>query len=222
MNGLDKAVELVLKWTAQRQKDRAEAKALLEALTKDCHDAIQVWQGYLNAPGAAGDQWAVMSWIGPTRAKQLHEINLAAKARVHALGQLAGPAVGRFIDLEPDVIEMGYGQLKPGETGMDAAKTAIKTMEDRVRQLHAQLNRLRTAVIAPDKKPAKSAAAKPRPRHPRRAALASATAPGVALPPASMQSSIRSAKSPGKKPAAKQAARKVVPKQSAKKAPKKK
>src|SRR3989344_7015614 len=36
--------------------------------------------------------------------------------------------------------------------------------------------------------------AKPQPRHPGRAALASATAPGVALPPASMQSSIPSAK----------------------------
>lgn len=170
MNGLDKAVELVLKWTAQRQKDRAEAKALLEALIQDGQDAIQVWQGFLNAPGAAGDQRAVMSWIGPTRAKQLHEINLAAKARVHALGQLAGPAVGRFIDLEPDVIEMGYGQLKPGETGMDAAKAAIKTMEDRVRQLRVQLDRLRTTATAPGKKPAKPAARQVKPKKPAKKA----------------------------------------------------
>ncbi|MDO8704616.1 MAG: hypothetical protein Q7J84_06650 [Sulfuricaulis sp.] len=152
MNSLDRAIELVWQWKADRQARRADVLDRLETVVKDCQAAVQVWQGYLDKPGAPGDHWTIVSWIGPVRAKQLHDINLRAKQNIEELCRMAGPQAGRFIGLEEnvDVIEMAYRMLKPNETGTDAAKSAVQTMQQRMDYLRGLMQRLRAA--KPDRK----------------------------------------------------------------------
>jgi hypothetical protein len=152
MDSLDRAIDLVSRWKADRGKQRAEVLARLEGVIKDCQAAIKVWQDFLDKPGAPGDQWTIVSWVGPNRAKQLHEINLRAKASVEDICRLAGPAAGRFAVLDDDVIEMAYRQLKPGESGIDAAKTAVANTQKYMDYLRGLIERARSA-----KAPASSA-----------------------------------------------------------------
>jgi hypothetical protein len=145
MDSLDRAIELVMRWKADRQKQRADVVSRLEAVVKECQAAVQVWQGYLAKPGAPGDQWTIVSWVGPDRAKQLHEINLRAKQNVEEACRMAGPRSGRFVALDDDVIEMAYRMLKPGETGVDAAKSAVQKMQERMDYIRGLMQRIRAA-----------------------------------------------------------------------------
>lgn len=165
MNSLEKAVELVLGWPAKRRAQRAEIVNRLEAVIKDCRAALDIWQGYLNTPGAPGERWVLVSWIGPERAKRLHEINLSAKGRLKALADAAGPEAGRFILFEEDVIEMAYRLLNDGETGPDAAKVAVAHMTERIARLNELVQRLRSAKPPATKATPKTAkkAARPKP-----------------------------------------------------------
>ena len=172
MDSLDRAVELISRWKADRQKQRAEALTRLETVGKECQSAVQVWQGYLDKPGAPGDQWTIISWIGPERAKQLHDINLRAKENIEAVCRLAGPQAGRFIALEAsaNMIESAYRMLKPGESGTDAARAAVQRQQERFEYIRGLIQRIRSGKpegkTAPAKKSTsgkakKKAAAKP-------------------------------------------------------------
>ncbi len=173
MDSLDRAIDLVSRWKTDRKKERVEVLARFDGVIKDCQAAIEVWQNYLDKPGAPGDHWTLVSWVGPDRAKQLHEINLRAKASVEEVCRLAGPAAGRFIALDEDVIEMAYRQLKPGETGIEAAKTAVGNLQACKDYLRGLMERVRN-VKAPKvpagksapKKTKKKSAAKPAKKKP--------------------------------------------------------
>ncbi len=156
MYSLDKAVGLVTKWPADRKKERDEIISLLEEVIKDCRNAIQVWQGYLDAPGDPGDRWTLISWMGPERVKQLHEINLSAKEHIKRVSGIAGPEASRFIIFDEDIIEMAYRQLRPDETGPDAAKAAVQVMNGRIDYVRGLIERIRST--APTGKPAVKAA----------------------------------------------------------------
>lgn len=161
MDSLDRAIDLVSRWKADRGKQRAEVLARLEGVIKDCQAASKVWQDFLDKPGAPGGEWTIMSWVGPSRAKQLHEINLRAKASVEEVCRLAGPAAGRFAGLDEDVIEMAYRQLKPGESGIEAAKTAVANTQKYIDYLRGLIERVRNAKVpAAGKSPAKQAGKK--------------------------------------------------------------
>lgn len=156
MNSLDTAVEL-LRQPRAAGKARAAARALLVATADDLRAAIRVWEEYLAQPGADGDRFALMSWIGPARAKELHGICLRANEHVETVCRLAGPAAGRFAALEDDLVETAYRQLKPGETGPAAAKVAIETMQSRLKYLDDLMKRIDSAgtVRNPSKRPAR-------------------------------------------------------------------
>ncbi len=160
MDSLDRAVELISRWKADRQKQRAEVLTRLETVVKECQSAIQVWQGYLDKPGAPGDQWTIVSWVGPERAKQLHDINLRAKENVEAVCRLAGPAAGRFIALEAnvDVVEMAYRMLTPNESGTDAARAAVQRQQARIDTIRGLMERIRAGKPAGKKSAAKKKA----------------------------------------------------------------
>ena len=143
MNSLDRAAELVLRWKANRQNERQQVLTNLEATVKDCQAAQQVWQGFLDKPGAPGDQRTIISWVGAVRAKQLFDINLEAKQKVEHVCQMAGPEAGRFIMFDEDVIELAYRQLKSDETGLDAAKNAIEHLQARGNYLRGLIDRIR-------------------------------------------------------------------------------
>jgi len=157
MDSLDRAIELVMRWKADRQKQRADVLSRLDAVMRECQATVQVWQGYLAKPGAPGDQWTIVSWVGPDRAKQLHEINLRAKQNVEEVCRMAGPRSGRFVALDDDVIEMAYRMLKPGETGVDAAKTAVQKMQERMDYIRGLMQRIRAARTSSPGAPAKAA-----------------------------------------------------------------
>ncbi len=133
MDSLGTAVSLIARWKPNQQKGRDEIIKGLNALARLAEQAMRVWQDYLAKPGADGDRFALMSWIGPERAKQLHEINLEAKAAVHRIAELAGPDAGRFSFLDEEPIEMAYRQLKEGETGPEAAQAAVEKLKARSR-----------------------------------------------------------------------------------------
>lgn len=164
MDSLDRAMELVTRWKADRQKPRTDVLARLEAVVKECQAAIQVWQGYLAKPGAPGDQWTIVSWIGPERAKQLHEINLRAKQSVEDVCRMAGPRSGRFVALDEDVIEMAYRMLTPGETGPDAANAAVRKIQERMDYVRGLMQRLRSAKPEGKSAPARTAGKKAAPK----------------------------------------------------------
>jgi len=157
MDSLDRAIELVMRWKADRQKQRADVLSRLDAVMRECQATVQVWQGYLAKPGTPGDQWTIVSWVGPDRAKQLHEINLRAKQNVEEVCRMAGPRSGRFVALDDDVIEMAYRMLKPGETGVDAAKTAVQKMQERMDYIRGLMQRIRAARPSLPGAPAKAA-----------------------------------------------------------------
>jgi hypothetical protein len=165
MDSLDRAIELVIRWKADRQKQRADVLSRLDAVVKECQTAVQVWHGYLAKPGAQGDQWTIISWVGPDRAKQLHEINLRAKQNVEEVCRMAGPRSGRFVALDDDVIEMAYRMLKPGETGVDAAKTAVQRLQERMDYIRGLMQRLRTAKPTSKGTPAAAFGKKPAAKH---------------------------------------------------------
>lgn len=149
MNTLEQAVHGK---AAQNPKARGAMAAELERLGQDCAAAINVWKDFLAKPVNQGDPWSIVAWVGPARAKQLHEINLAARTRMQVIANLAGGEAARLMDYEEEPIEMAYRQLKPGETGVDAANAAVAKLTERARlfeRLRAELG----------KAPAKSAAA---------------------------------------------------------------
>lgn len=161
MDSLDRAIDLVSRWKADRNKQRAEVVTCLESVIKDCEAAGKIWQDFLDKPGAPGNERSPMSWVGPDRARQLHEINLRAKARVAEICRLAGPVAGRFAALDEDMIEMAYRQLQPGESGIDAARTALQNMRARMDYLKGLIERMRSAKApAAGKKSAKKAGKK--------------------------------------------------------------
>ncbi len=173
MYSLERAVELVSRWPSGKDKERARLAGLVDELVGRCQEAKKVWEGYLASPGAPGNQFALMSWIGAARTKQLHEINLVAREALLRLTAAAGPGAGRIANFDDDVIEMAYRQLQPGETGTDAAKKAIIRLDEQIGYLGSLRQRLLTAKGKPapaakpaagKKKPAakKAAAAKPR------------------------------------------------------------
>jgi hypothetical protein len=175
MYSLDKAVEQVLRWTAARQKERQQVVALLGELVRHCEEASKVWSGYLASPGPDGDKFAIVTWIGAERAKQLHELNLKARADLQALAKLAGPPVSRVVGLDDDVIEMAYRSLMPGETGPQAAQASIDALKQRIQYLQGLRARIEKTPpakggSAPAKKATKSAAGKPAAKKPAKKA----------------------------------------------------
>jgi len=157
MKSLDLAVERVLGWSAARKAERAEVLALMGELLKDCERAVRIWQEYLDSPGAPGDVFSLVTWMGAARVKALHEVHLDARQRVYRICELADPKLARLVLLEEDLIEMAFRGLKPGETGPDAARSGVEIMNGRAAHLRALADRIRST-------PPRAGAAKGAPR----------------------------------------------------------
>lgn len=191
MQILDQAVEVMRKQGA----DGARAAAALEAIAASGEEAARIWQGYLNSPGAPGDKYTVVSWVGSERARQLYDLSLKAKEQVKAVCAAAG-AEARFLVLDESPIVLAYGGLKEGETGPQAAQAALAMQQATNKHLRGLADKVRSV------KPGAAKKAAPRP-----AGKAPTKKPTAKKKPATK-------KSAPKKPATK--------KKVAKKAPKKK
>jgi hypothetical protein len=174
----------------------AAVAAKLEAIAVLGEEAARVWQEYLAKPGAPGDKYTLVSWIGADRARQLYELHLRVAALVEEVCAAAGPQA-RFLVLDESPVVMAYAQLREGETGPQAAQqrfAAQQAMNKHIRDLANQVRNLKPGTAKAGAKPAGQ-----KPAVPARAKKAA----------------------PRKKPAAKKAAPKKAAKKVAKKAAKK-
>lgn len=158
MRSLEQAVALMEHWKPERAKDREQVLNRINGLSSRCNEAIEIWQRYLDSPGPAGDKWTILSWVGPARAKMLHEINLKAGELLHQACAIAGPEAERIHVYEDSLIEMAYRQFKPGETGPDVARSAIEKMRAHRAYLDQLMARIRSIQFAKPKAAAKGAA----------------------------------------------------------------
>ncbi len=158
MKSLEQAVALIGQWGPERAKDRQQILSRIDGLSSSCSEAINIWQRYLDAPGAAGDEWTILSWVGPERAKRLHEINLEASELLRQAGAIAGPEAVRFHAYENDLVEMAYRRLTTGETGPDVARSAIERMHTRRAYLNQVAARIKAIQLVRPKAVSRGAA----------------------------------------------------------------
>jgi len=193
MQILDQAVDVIRK----RGGKGAEVASSLEAIASLCDEAAKVWKGYLDQPGATGDKYTLISWMGPDRANQLYSLHLKAMTLVDAVCAAAGPQA-RFLVLDESPIVMAYAQLQEGETGPQAAQARLAAQTAMSQHLRTLADKARS--IKPG--------------------AASKTAAKTTVKKAAKAKPAR--KKVAKKAAKKKAAKKPVPKKPAKRAPKKK
>lgn len=187
MQILDQAVETIRKQGA----NGAALAEKLEAIAACGDQAARLWQGYLASPGAPGDKYTVMSWIGAERAKQLHELSLEAHALVQAVCAATGNQA-RFLVLDESPISLAYRGLKEGETGMQAAQALLAEQQATNKHMRLLADKLR--VIKQTSNAAKKPAAK------------------KAAPKATKKKSAAKKKAAAKKPASKKAVKKAAKK----------
>ena len=158
MQILDLAVEAIRKQGAKGRVNSAPLAAKLEAIAACGDQAARIWQGYLDKPGAPGDKYTVMSWVGAERAKQLHELSLQAHGLVKDVCAAAG-GQARFLVLDESPIVLAYRGLKEGETGPQAAQVLLAEQQATNKHLRALADKLR-AIKSTAAKPVKKPAAK--------------------------------------------------------------
>jgi hypothetical protein len=212
MHCLNRTISLIEQGKAGRETNRKQAIASLEVVIAKCEEASKIWQEYLKSPGAPGDKWSVLSWVGAERAKRLHEIGL--EAGVHMVQACASlDAQGRHsAALDDSVIVQGYSQLKPGETGTDAAKSAVQQMQERSKQLGKYIERIKSAPAAPAKNPGQTAAPKAVKKAAKKKAVKKAASKKAAPKKAAPKKAVKKKSVPkkaAKKPPAKKAKKKT-------------
>ncbi len=115
--------------------DPVSLRKHVAALISCCEEAKKTWQEYLSHPGPAGDRYSIVSWIGATRSRQLHEISLRATEIMRAACTGAGAKSARSLSLEENIVVLPYRMLRPNETGPEAAQAAIETLAERIAHL---------------------------------------------------------------------------------------
>ena len=165
MQILDQAVAAILKQGAKGRVSGAPPATKLEAIAACGEQAAHIWQGYLDNPGAPGDKYAIVSWIGAERAKQLYELSLQAHALVKDVCAAAGDQA-RFLVLDESPIALAYRGLKEGETGPQAAQVLLAEQQAMNKHLRALADKVR-AIKSVAAQPAAKAVKKPVVRRPR-------------------------------------------------------
>jgi hypothetical protein len=159
MQILDQAVAIMR--AGKGRADGAKVAAKLEAIAALGEQAAQIWQGYLDRPGAAGDKNALVTWVGAARAKQLYELSLGARVLVNEVCAGAGDQA-RFLVLDESPIVLAYAGLKEGQTGPQAAQIALAAQQVNNKRLRELADRVRAAKAAPAGKVPAAKAAKPK------------------------------------------------------------
>lgn len=143
MQILDQTVEAVRVQGSKGRVNGAQLAATLEAIAECGEQALRIWQGYLANPGAPGDKYSIVSWIGAERAKQLHELSLKARDLMNVLRASAGDQA-RFLVLGESPIVLAYRGLKEGETGPQAAQTAVTAQQESIAHVRALAEQVRS------------------------------------------------------------------------------
>lgn len=143
MDLLDQAVETIQGWDAKRTRQRARSVRLFKQTAKNMDRAISIWEAFLKKAPESGDRFTAVLWMGGRPAKSLQSLYLKNKAAAIELTELTGVRFKDSLSLAEDLdIVQPYDQLKPGETGSDRAKSAIRVMTDRKRRIEEVLESL--------------------------------------------------------------------------------
>lgn len=169
MRILDQAVQAIQAQAAKGRVNGAQLALTLEAIAADGEQALRIWQGYLDNPGAPGEKYSIISWIGAERAKQLHELSLTAHALINTVCAAAGDQA-RFLVLEESPIVLAYRGLKEGETGPQAAQAAAVLQQEYIAQVRTFAGQVRNIklVAVPVRVLKKLAAKKAAPKAPQK------------------------------------------------------
>jgi len=146
MQILDLAVEAIRKQGVKGRMNAAPQAAKLEAIAVCGEQAARIWQGYLDKPGAPGDKYTIVSWVGAEHARQLHELSLQVHVLVKDICAAAGDQA-RFLVLDESPIALAYRGLKEGETGPQAAQVLLAEQQATNKHLRVLADKLR--VIRP-------------------------------------------------------------------------
>lgn len=168
MQILDQAVAILR--AGKGRIEGAKVAAKFEALAALGDKAAAIWQGYLANPGAPGDKYALVTWVGADRSKQLYELSLEARPLVSEICAATGPAA-RFLVLDESPIALAFVGLKEGQTGVQLAQARLATQQATNKHLRVLADQVRSAkpaaagkTPAPAKKAAKPAAKKAAPK----------------------------------------------------------
>lgn len=153
MQILDQAVAVMRKGGA----DGAQVAAQLEAIAAIGDKAARIWQDYIDKPGATGDKYSLISWMGPDRARALFDLSLEARALVKAVCAAAGPEA-RFLVMDQSPVMLAYAGLKDGQTGPQAAVEWLAAQQAMNKHIRALADQVRS--LKPGKVTAKTAAKK--------------------------------------------------------------
>jgi len=162
MQVLDQAVAAIQARAGKGRVDGAQVAAKLRAIATCGEQAAGLWQAYLEKPGAPGDKYAMVTWVGPERAKQLHELSLKAHELEKDVCAAAGDQA-RFLVLDESPIVLAYQMLKDGETGLDVAKAALARQQAGVRHLRELADKVAAIKATGAAKPAVKKAAGKKP-----------------------------------------------------------
>lgn len=143
MQILDQTVEAIRMQSGKVRVDGARLAATLAAIAECGEQALRIWQDYLANPGAPGDKYSIISWIGAERAKQLHELSLRAHDLMNVLRASAGDQA-RFLVWEESPIVLAYRGLKEGETGPQAAQAAVAAQQEIIAHVRALADQVRS------------------------------------------------------------------------------
>jgi hypothetical protein len=142
MQILDQAVAVMR--AGKGTMDGAKAAALLEAIAAAGDEAARVWQGYVEKPGAPGDKYTLISWMGAERANRLQDLSHKAGELVKQLCAGAG-AQSRFLVMDESPIQMAYIGLKEGETGPQAAAARLAAQQATNKHLRELASQVKSA-----------------------------------------------------------------------------
>jgi hypothetical protein len=141
---LDRAVETIQSWGADRKKDRAQCTKRFEQIAKRLDRAIAIWEEFLDKAPESGDRFTAVMWVGAGRAKKLQALYLENKAAAVELTELTGVRFKDSLSLNEELdIVQPYDQLGPDETGSDRAQAAIRAMTERKEKIQAAIASLR-------------------------------------------------------------------------------
>ena len=126
-------VEASKDWTPER---RAGCIALLEDAARRIDEAIEVWEGALEAPDERSRPFTAVVHVGAERARHLQRLYFDQKALARELSERTGVVYRDALGMDESIaVVQPYDQFGNEESVHDRARTAIGTMRERARRL---------------------------------------------------------------------------------------
>lgn len=149
MARLEQIAQAAKSWGSERDAQRRQCAARLEAIATAMDEAAGVWSQALGEQPQCEDRFTPVLWIGAERARRLHRIHSRVKDIGGELTALTGVALKDSMGIVEDIdIVDAYRQLQAGESGADRARAALETLARRRGHVLATARAVRGAAEA--------------------------------------------------------------------------